>query len=68
MEEIKENGSKEVCKAAVRIAMSNTREEENKIKEELSRDGIKSAAVDFGSDFKNGIGKILERAVVAAKR
>lgn len=68
MEEIKENGSKEVCKAAVRIAMSNTREEENKIKEELLRYGIKSAAVDFGSDFKNGIGKILERAVVAAKR
>lgn len=68
MEKINENGSKIVCKAAVRMAMSESREEESSIKEELASLGIKAAAVDFGSDFKNGIGKILERAVVAAKR
>lgn len=63
-----ENGSKAVCKAAVRMAMSESREEETKIKEELSSLGIKAAAVDFGSDFVNAVAKILERAVVAAKR
>lgn len=68
MEKSNENGSKVVCKAAVRMAMSESREEENSTKEELAAAGIKAAAVDFGSDFKNGIGKILERAVVAAKR
>ena len=68
MENYLENGSKTVAKAAVRMAMSETREEENSVKEEKDEKGIKSAAVDFGSDFKNGIGKILERAVVAAKR
>ena len=68
MENITEIGSKAVAKAAVSIAMSESRAEENDIKSELSEKGIKSAAVDFGSDFKNGIEKILERAVVAAKR
>lgn len=63
-----ENNSKAVCKAAVKIAMSETREEELVLKDELIENGIKAAAVDFGSDFKNGVRMILERAVVAAKR
>lgn len=63
-----ENGSKAVCKAAVKMAMSESREEELEIKEQLSEYGIKAAAVDFGSDFMNAVAKILERAVVAAKR
>lgn len=61
-------GSKDVCKAAARISMSGTREEEALIKSELAEKGIKAVAVDFGCDFKNGIDKILERAVVASKR
>lgn len=68
MENITENGSKAVAKAAVCIAMSESREEETQIKTELLEKGIKSAAVDFGGDFKNGVEKILQRAVVAAKR
>ncbi len=63
-----ENGSKAVCKAAIRMAMSESREEELDIKNELAELGIKAAAVDFGSDFVNSVAKILERAVVAAKR
>lgn len=50
------------------MAMSETREEELELKTELVGSGIKAAAVDFGSDFKNGVRMILERAVVAAKR
>ncbi len=63
-----ENGSKSVCKAAVRMAMSDTRDEEIFVKGELSKLGIRAAAVDFGSDFDNAVKKMLERAVVAAKR
>lgn len=68
MEFTKENGSKAVCKAAVSMAMSDSREEEAAIKKELIGEGIKAVAVDIGCDFKNGIDKILERAVVASKR
>lgn len=63
-----EYGSREVCKAAIRIALTDTREEETKLKEDYIADDIKCVAVDFGSDFSSAVPKILERAVVAAKR
>lgn len=61
-------GSKEVSRAAVKIALTETREEEKEIRQQMQAMGIKTAAVDFGSDFSNAVPKILERAVVAAKR
>ncbi len=63
-----ECGSRAVSKAAVNMAMSDTREEETVVKAELMKHGIKAAAVDFGGDFLNSVPKILERATVAAKR
>ncbi len=63
-----EAGSREVCKAAIQIALTDTREEENMQKEENLKKGIRSVAIDFGSEFNNAVPKILERAVVAAKR
>ncbi len=63
-----EAGSREVCKAAIQIALTDTRESELLLKEENLKDGIKSAAIDFGSEFASAVPKILERAVVAAKR
>lgn len=63
-----ELGSKEVCKAAVKMALSDSRAEETELKAVLLTKGIKSAAIDFGSDFASAVPKILERAVVAAKR
>lgn len=63
-----ENGSKSVCKAAVRIAMSSDRNEESTIKKELADSGIKTVAVDYGGEFKDAVAKIIERAVVAARR
>ena len=60
--------SKIVCKAALGMAMSESREEEGSVKASLSALGIKAAAVDFGSDFRDAVPKILERAVVAARR
>ena len=61
-------GSKDVCKAAIEIALTESRNEEAVLKEEFNKKGIKCVAVDFGSDFSSAVPKVLERAVVAAKR
>ena len=57
-----------VGRAALRLAVTASREEEQRIKEELARQGIRSTAVDFGGEFITSIVKIVERAVVAAER
>ena len=61
-------GSKEVAKAAVHLAISEERDEENKIKANLLENKIRSVAIDFGASIPDGRTKILERAVVAARR
>ena len=63
-----QNGSKEVSKAAIRLAMTNDRIEENELKEALRQTDIVCAAIDFGGEFSNSVTKIIERAVVASKR
>ncbi len=65
---VMEMGSREVCKAAVEIAVTDTRDEETHLKEKNLSRGIRSVAIDFGSEFQTAVPKILERAVVAAKR
>ena len=61
-------GSKEICAAAVKMALTDSRESETILKKEFLEKGILTVAVDFGSDFASAVAKILERAVVAAKR
>lgn len=63
-----EFGSKEICAAAVKMALSSGRNEEKELKAKYLESGIKTVAVDFGSDFGSAVPKILERAVVASKR
>lgn len=60
--------SKEVSKAAIKIAMTNDRNEEKAVREEMAAAGIQSVAIDFGGEFSTSVTKILERAVVASKR
>ena len=60
--------SKEVSKAAIKIAMTNDRDEERSVCEAMAAEGIKSVAIDFGGEFSSSVTKILERAVVASKR
>jgi len=60
--------SVDVGRAALKIAVTASREEENEIKQELANKSIKATAVDFGGEFVNSIVKIIERAVVAAQR
>ena len=60
--------SRDVARAAVMLAMTSTREDENDLKAELNRIGIQTAAVDYGGEFVTSVMKMVERAVVAAKR
>lgn len=58
----------EIGRAALRIALTENRQEETRVKESLAAQGIRSTAVDFGGEFIPSIVKIIERAVVAAQR
>ena len=60
-------GSKEVARAAILMCLTKDRDEERFMKEQFHRDGIATAAVDFGGEFITSVTKIVERAVVAAK-
>lgn len=61
-------GSREVSKSAIKIALTEDRESENKLKASFADIGISVAAVDFGGEFITSVNKIIERTVVAAKR
>ncbi len=60
--------SRDVARAAVMLAMSTSREDENAQKQRLAGMGIQCAASDFGGDFSASVMKIIERAVVIARR
>lgn len=62
------NGSKAVATAAAKTALTMSRAEEKHISKEYLAEGIKIAATDFGGEFSNAVLKIVERAVVAARR
>ncbi len=61
-------GSKEVVKAAILLALTSDRIDEKQLQKELMARGIHSAAVDYGGEFISSVMKIIERAVVSAKR
>jgi len=62
-------GSKIVATAAIKMALSSSRQDEGLLKRELfTKWGIKAVAVDYGGEFINSVSKIVERSVVAAKR
>lgn len=65
---LKQYGSKEIATAAVKIALTADRREEKLLQEEFRKIGIFSAAVDHGGEFITSVMKVVERAVVAAKR
>ncbi len=60
--------SRQVARAALIMALSEDREKEREYKARFAKEGFKTAAVDYGGDFVASINKIVERAVVAAKR
>ncbi|MGE5371430.1 MAG: HutP family protein [Solirubrobacterales bacterium] len=63
-----ETGSKMVASVAIRMALTASRQEEMELKKQMLEQNIRAVAVDYGGEFINSVGKIVERAVVAAKR
>lgn len=61
-------GSKDVAKAAIRLALSSSREDEKALKQRYAEKNIHVAAVDFGGEFLTSVMRIVECSVVAAKR
>lgn len=68
MENIKQYGSKDIASAAIKIALTVDRHEEKLVQAEYLKVGIHTAAVDYGGEFITSVMKIIERAVVSAKR
>ena len=60
--------SRSVARAALSLAMTASREEETSMRKTLQEQGIRGAASDYGGDFVSSVLRIIERAVVAAKR
>lgn len=64
-----EIGSKLVATAAIKMTLTLSRQEESLLKKSLLEEmAIKAVAVDYGGEFITSAAKIVERAVVAAKR
>ncbi|QDR78770.1 HutP family protein [Sporomusa termitida] len=60
--------SVDVGRAALAMAISEDRQEEQSLKQRLSSRGILVTAVDFGGEYLVSVKKIIERAIVAAQR
>lgn len=60
--------SNDIGRAALRMALSETREEETELREMLAKQGIRSVAVNFGGRFLDILPKIYESSIVAAQR
>ena len=61
-------GSRMVSRAAVLMCTTRSRDEEKELKQQFLQEDIRCAAVDYGGEFITSIMRIIERAVVAAKR
>lgn len=61
-------GSRMVSRAAVLMCTSRNRDEEKELKQQFLQEDIRAAAVDYGGEFITSVMRIIERAVVAAKR
>lgn len=61
-------GSRDIAAAAVKISLTFDRNEEKLLKQEFLKKGIHTVAVDYGGEFLSSVTKIVERAVVSAKR
>lgn len=61
-------GSRKTASVAIKMALTESREEEKSLQKVYLQEGLKTAAVDYGGEFITSVKKIVERAVVAAKR
>lgn len=60
--------SKDVARAAILMALTADRKEEAHLQENLAKQNVRAAGADYGGEFLPAIQRIVERAVVAARR
>lgn len=60
--------SKFTSSAVIKLALTDSREEEAALKAEFASQNIKCAAVDFGGEFISSVSKIIEKAIVASQK
>jgi len=58
----------DVARAAIRLALTPTREAEEKYISSIAESGVKAAAVDIGGDITNSIHIVIERAIIASRK
>jgi hypothetical protein len=63
-----EVSSIDIGRAALAMAISVDRQDEQEVRQRLGGRGILAVAVDFGGEYLPSVKKIIERAVVAAQR
>lgn len=63
-----DGGSREVAQAVLRMVATSDREEERLLKAEYESKQISLAVVDYGGEFIPSISRMIERAIVIAKR
>ena len=64
----KKYDSVDVARAAVRLAVTSSRESEEKYIATLGEAGVKAAAVDIGGDIMSSIHVVIERAIIASRK
>lgn len=67
-EPAREKPSTAAARAAVRMAMSVSRQQEQELKKAFGENGVRTAAVDIGGPFVSSLAKAVENILVAAKR
>ncbi|MGI6576173.1 MAG: HutP family protein [bacterium] len=63
-----EPNSIDIARAAIKMALSENRSEEKTLKTHFNRQQIRTVAVDYGGEYIASLKRVVERAIVAAKR
>ena len=61
-------GSQAISKNALKMAITETREEEEALQSQLLEKGILAVATDFGGNYLASVNKLIERAILSAKK
>ena len=64
----KKYDSVDVARAAIRLAVTSSREAEEKYISSLTEAGVKAVAVDIGGDIMSSIHIVIERAMIASRK
>ncbi|MBQ8590820.1 MAG: HutP family protein [Firmicutes bacterium] len=60
--------STDVAKAAIRVAITSSRAEEERLILKLKEKGVQAVAVDVGGDIVNSVHVMIERALIASRK